>query len=409
MNHTSGAVTGIVAVTLAAIGLAACSRGGRAQARETQAAVTVGVTPVRRMPLEHRLTLSAELVPFQEIDVYAKESGYVQKLYVDYGTRVKTGQLMAVLEIPELQAQLGQDQAAIDNMSEQITHAQHELEQVQAQRNVAHLQYKRLATVADSKPGLVAQQEVDDWQGKDLAAEAQVEASRSALDSARSRLMEAQARLEHDKVLFDYARITAPFEGVITERYANLGTLMQAGTTSSTNVLPLVKLSQDDVFRLVIPVPESYVRYIKIGQPITVRVPSLDRSFPGKVSRFSVDVKEDTRTMHTEVDVTNPGHVLIPGLYAEATLVTENKANALAVPLQAVSQEGGHPSLFIVGANRTIEVRPVTLGIQTSDAAEILSGASEGDQVVISDRSALKAGETVQPQVIEAVKFEGQE
>jgi RND family efflux transporter MFP subunit len=294
-------------------------------------------------------------------------------------------------------------------MSEQVAQSKQQLSRVQAQYTVAHLQYERLKKVSDSKPGLVAQQEVDDWQGKDLAAEAQVEASRSALDSARSRLMGAPARLEHDKVLFDYARITAPFEGVITERYANLGTLMQAGTTSSTNVLPLVKLSQDDVFRLVIPVPESYVRYIKIGQPITVRVPSLDRSFPGKVSRFSVDVKEDTRTMHTEVDVTNPGHVLIPGLYAEATLVTENKANALAVPLQAVSQEGGHPSLFIVGANRTIEVRPVTLGIQTSDAAEILSGASEGDQVVISDRSALKAGETVQPQVIEAVKFEGQE
>ena len=349
MNHTSGAVTGIVAVTLAAIGLAACSRGGRAQARETQAAVTVGVTPVRRMPLEHRLTLSAELVPFQEIDVYAKESGYVQKLYVDYGTRVKTGQLMAVLEIPELQAQLGQDQAAIDNMSEQITHAQHELEQVQAQRNVAHLQYKRLATVADSKPGLVAQQEVDDWQGKDLAAEAQVEASRSALDSARSRLMEAQARLEHDKVLFDYARITAPFEGVITERYANLGTLMQAGTTSSTNVLPLVKLSQDDVFRLVIPVPESYVRYIRIGDPVQVRVTSLDKVVTGTVKRFSADVAAETRTMHTEVEVLNPSHVLLPGLYAEATLTLEHKDAALSLPLQAVTQANGKATVFFCG------------------------------------------------------------
>lgn len=404
------AFLGIAAVAIAAAGLAACSHGGPVQARETQPPVTVGVTPVRRMPLDHRLTLSSELVPFQEIDVYAKESGFVHNLYVDYGTRVKAGQLMAVLEIPELQAQLQQDQASINNMSEQVTHAKHELERVEAQRNVAHLQYTRLATVAQTKPGLVAQQEVDDWQGKDLAFEAQVEAARAALDSAQSSLAEAQARLAHDKVLFDYARITAPFDGVVTQRFANYGTLMQAGTSSSTNVLPLVRLSQDDVFRLVIPVPESYVRYIKIGEPISVRVPSLDRSFAGKVSRFSVDVKEDTRTMHTEVDVPNPNHVLIPGMFAEATLILESRPNALAVPVQAVSQEGGRPSLYIVSANHIIEVRPVTLGLQTSYNVEVASGASEGEQVVISDRSSLKPGEAVRPQPVQAVKLvEGQQ
>ena len=399
----------LAGIIIAAAALAACSHGDRVQARESQAAVTVGVTPVRRMTLEHDLTLSSELVPFQEIDVYAKESGFVQKLYVDYGTRVKAGQLMAVLEIPELQAQLQQDQAVINNMSEQVTHAQHDMERVEAQRNVAHLQYQRLAKVADSKPGLVAQQEVDDWQAKDLASEAQVESSRSALDAARSALTEAKARLAHDQVLFDYARITAPFDGVVTQRFANLGTLMQAGTTSSTNVLPLVKLSQDDKFRLVIPVPESYVRYIRIGEPITVRVPSLDRNFPGRVSRFSVDVKEDTRTMHTEVDVSNPGHVLIPGMFAEATLVLQKKDDALAVPLQAVSHEGGPPSLYIVNANQSIDIRPVTIGLETPDAVEILSGASDGEQVVISDRSALKAGALVHPQIVPAVKYEAQE
>ena len=107
-------------------------------------------------------------------------------------------------------------------------------------------------------------------------------------------------------MLFDYARITAPFAGVVTQRYANLGTLMQAGTSSSTQAMPLVRLSQDDLFRLVIPVPESYVRYIHIGDPVDVRIPALNKTFPGKVARFSVDVKADTRTMHTEVDVPNP-------------------------------------------------------------------------------------------------------
>src|SRR5208283_1804279 len=113
-----------------------------------------------------------------------------------------------------------------------------------------------------------------------------------------------------------------------------------AGTGSSTQALPLVRLSQDDKFRLVIPVPESYVRYIHIGDPVNVMVTSLNRSVPGKVSRFSVDVREDTRTMHTEVDVLNPQRVLLPGLYAEATIRLEHKESALAVPLQAVDHNG---------------------------------------------------------------------
>ena len=92
----------------------------------------------------------------------------------------------------------------------------------------------------------------------------------------------AQAKREHDQVLFDYSKITAPFAGMVTQRFANLGTLVQAGTSSSTQAMPLVRLSQDDIFRLVIPVPESYVRYIHIGDPVSVMVPSLNRTFPGR-------------------------------------------------------------------------------------------------------------------------------
>jgi len=405
MHPSSCSVIAIAGLALAAAGLAGCSRHGNAESSAAPAAITVGVVPAKRMALGNQLTLSSELVPFQEIDVYAKESGYVQTLNVDYGTRVKQGQLMAVLEIPELRAQLEQDKATISNMSEQVTHAQHELGRVEAQHTVAHLQYKRLATVAESKPGLVAQQEVDDWQGKDLAFEAQVEAAKSAYDSSRSRLVEANAKLTHDQVLYDYSRITAPFAGVVTQRFANQGSLMQAGT-SNTNVLPLVRLSEDDKFRLVIPVPESYVKYIRIGAPITVGVPSLNRDFPGVIARFSVDVKEETRTMHTEVDVPNPQRVLIPGMYAEATLTLEKKDHALAVPLQAVGHETGQPVVYVVNARNEVEVRPVTLGLQTADHVEILSGIVAGDQVIVSDRGGLKAGEQVRPQVVEPPQAE---
>jgi RND family efflux transporter MFP subunit len=391
--------------------LASCGNGEKASANAPLAAegISVGVAKVGRKPLGRKLTVSSELVPFQEIDVYAKESGYVKTLDVDYGTRVKAGQVMAVLEIPELESQLQQDDAAIKNASDQITHAQHDLVRAQAQYNALHLQYERLSGVSKSKPGLVAQQEVDDAQGKDLAAEAQVEASKSSLEAAQSQLAVMQAKRKHDQDLYNYSKITAPFAGVITQRFANLGALMQAGTSSSTQAMPLVRLSQDDRFRLVIPVPESYVRYIKIGDPVSVMVPSLNRTFPGKVARFSVDVREDTRTMHTEVDVPNPDKVLIPGLYAEATITLDQKAAALAVPLQAVDHQGDKTVVDVVSPSGKIEVRPVALGIQTASEAEVLSGVQDGEMVVVSDRSGLKPGEEVHPKVIELVEYQSQE
>ena len=118
---------------------------------------------------------------------------------------------------------------------------------------------------------------------------------------------------------------------------------------SSTQAMPIVKLSQDDLFRLVIPVPESYVRYIHIGDPVDVRVPSLNKTFPGKVARFSVDVKEATRTMHTEVDVQNRDRVLMPGLYADADVALEHRDDVPTIPLQAVNHEGQQDHSFCGG------------------------------------------------------------
>jgi RND family efflux transporter MFP subunit len=402
-----------LAAVILAMSLLSCSGNEKVHAGTNPAVnpagVSVGVVEVTRKPLSRSLTLSSELVPFQEIDVYAKESGYVKQLLVDYGTRVKEGDLIAVLEIPELEQQLQQDDAAIKSAADQVTHAEHEVNRYEAQHKVLHLQSDRLNTVAKQQPGLVAQQEVDDAAGKDLAAEAQVESAQSNLAVTQSQLVAAKAKRQHDQVLFDYARITAPFSGTVTQRYANLGTLVQAGTSSSTQALPLARLSEEDKFRLVIPVPESYVRYIKIGDTAQVNVPALGRSYEGKVARFSVDVKEDTRTMHTEVDISNVDHKLLPGLYAEATLALDRKDNAIAVPLQAVSQNGDQSTVDVVSPAGRIETRNVSLGIQTSKEAEVLSGLREGEMVVVSDRSSLKAGDQVHPSVVPLLQAPGQD
>jgi RND family efflux transporter MFP subunit len=393
---------------LAAMGVALLPSCGKVRAKvDSPAAVTVGVTKVTRKSLQRQITLSSELVPFQEIDVYAKESGFVKNLYVDYGSRVQTGQLMATLEIPELEAQLQVDQAAIKNATDEVSRADHELKRYRAQYRALHLEYTRLNGVFESQPGLVAQQEVDDAQGKDLAAASQVDAGESGLEAAQSQLLVGKSRLIHDQALFAYARITAPFSGVVTQRYANLGTLMQAGTSSSTQAMPLVKLSEDDLFRLVIPVPESSVRYIRVNDPVDVHVPSLNRSFPGKVARFSVDVQADTRTMHTEVDVPNRDRLLMPGMYAETTLTLEAKDNVLAVPLEAVNHEGEQTTVYVVSPTGKVEDRVIALGLETSTEAEVVSGLAEGEPVIVSDRSGLKPGQEVRPQVVQMLQFHG--
>ena len=366
---------------------------------------TVGVVAVAPRTLRTSLTLSSELVPFQQIDVYAKESGYVKQLLVDYGTRVRSGQLMAVLEIPELQALIEQDRALIAAATDQISRAKHDVATAEAQHKVSSLIYSRLANVQKVKPGLVAQQEVDDAQGKDLATQGQLAAAQSALDGATSQLGVAKAKLAHDEVLYSYSRITAPFDGVVTKRYGNLGTLLQAGTNSSTQAMPVVQLSQDSLFRLVIPVPETSVRYVKVGDPVQVRVPALARDFEGRVARISVDVAQSTRTMHTEVDVSNQGRVLMPGLYAEAVLDLESNASALAVPVQAIDRDGARTSVMVVGANGKIEERDVSLGIETAAYREILHGVREGERVVITDRGALKPGDVVKPVTRELLSY----
>jgi RND family efflux transporter MFP subunit len=387
--------------------LSSCGSSEKVQATNLpdSGVVSVGVVKIGRKSLGRQLTLSSELVPYQEIEVYAKEAGYVNDIRVDYGSHVQAGEVMATLTIPELQDQVQQDDGAIKTAQNQITHAQNEVSRAQANYQALHNRYQRLSNVAKENPKMVAQQEVDDAQGNDNSAQAQVDAAQSNLEVAQSQVIQAEQKKKHDQDLFEYTKITAPFSGVVTQRYANKGTLMQAGTNSSTQAMPLVRLSEDDKFRLVIPVPESYVRYIRPGDRVNVLVPSLNQTFPGTVARSALDVKEETRTMHTEVDVLNTSRALVPGLYAEATLSLEQKGNALAVPLQALSRQNDQAAVLVVNSANKIETRNVSIGVQTDTDAEVISGLAEGDSVIVSDRSGLKAGQEVRPQEVQLQQY----
>ena len=395
-----------MAIGVVSVFISGCSNSKNAvAAKEMAPAISVGTAEVQLRPMAQHLTVSSELVPFQEIDVYAKEAGYVKQLNVDFGSHVRAGEVMAVLEIPELEAQLQQDQEVIKARDNEVVRSRNMVARAKAQHDVLHLEYTRLDAVAKTRPGLVAQQEVDDSQSKDLASESNMDAAQGSLDAAQSEVSVAKARLVHDQALYDYAKITAPFDGVVTQRFANLGALMQAGT-SSIQSTPLVRLSQENLYRLVIPVPETYVGFIRVNDPVEVRIPALNTTVIGKVARFSVDVNSDTRTMHTEVDVPNPNSKLVPGLYAEANLTLNQRGSVTTVPVQAIDRDGDVTSVMVLQGDMRIMRRPITLGIQTANYAEVASGLTPGEQIVVSDRGALKPGERVVAHPMEAMAYD---
>ena len=190
-----------------------------------------------------------------------------------------------------------------------------------------------------ARPGLIAEQELDDAFAKDKESEAQVASARAALSEAENELAVSQAGNKQLAAMEAYTHITAPFAGVITKRYADTGALIQAGTSSSTQALPIVQLAEWSRLRLVVPVPESAVPDIHLGSVVQVRVGALHRSFQGRVARFADALDQQTRTMDTEIDVFNADGTLVDGMYAETALALSRKNSVLTVPIQAVQRE----------------------------------------------------------------------
>ncbi len=388
---------------------ASCSKREPVEASNPKASdiPTVAVAKVTTEDLSHSLVLTAEFRPYQEVDVMAKVAGFVKQINVDVGDRVKDGQPLATLEIPEMDDDLRRADAAVVRARAEVTRAQDEQHRAESGYDIAHLSYQRLFAVSEKKPGLVAQQEIDEARSRELVAGAQVAAAKSALAVAQEQVNVNSADMQRVKTMMDYTRVTAPFAGVITRRYADKGSMIQAGTASQSQAMPLVKLSENSLLRLILPVPESAVPTVHIGQQVEVRVPTMNRSFPGKVERFSDKLSLATRTMDTEVDVPNPSLLLIPGMYAEVNLTLDRRIRALAIPVVAVDMDNSDSrpgtaqagQVMIVTPNNRVEKRRVTLGIETANHIEVRSGLNAGDSVVLNGRATLQPGQEVRPKV----------
>ncbi|HEY0263977.1 MAG TPA: efflux RND transporter periplasmic adaptor subunit [Granulicella sp.] len=362
------------------------------------AVVTVPTAVVTRAGLSNELTLSAEFTPYQDVDVMAKVAGYVKNIRVDIGDHVREGEVLATLEVPELEDEMAKANAALEAAQSDISSAKSDLQRAKAAYDIAHLSFTRISDVSKREAGLVPMQEIDVAHSHELEAEAQMATAQSTLQSAEQRASQAKSEQSRARAMLDYATIRAPFTGVITKRYANTGSMIQAGISSQTQSMPVVRLAQNNLLRLILPVPVTAAANVRVGLPVDVHVVTLNRSFPGKVARFADSLQMDTRTMATEIDVPNPKGELLPGMYAEVQLHLADHANALSAPLDAIEGVGtGTQHAYIVRAG-LVHIVPVTTGIQTDSKIEILSGAQEGDALITGRHTGLTEGQQVEAQ-----------
>jgi RND family efflux transporter MFP subunit len=375
------------------ISAVACKRNEPLAAETTQPASAVAVT---RGTLANTLTVAGEFLPYQEVELHAKVAGYIHRINVDIGDKVKAGQVLATLDVPELQAQVQGAQAGVRQTQAEIVRAKNDVTRAEANYTAVHSAALRLKQASDARPGLIAQQELDDAQARDQESAAQVDAAKSAFDAMQQRLGVSQAQQQQVSSMADYSRIVAPFDGVITSRYADTGALIQAGTSNAGSA-PVVKIAQISTLRLRLPVPDDIVPFVHDGDAASIRIDALNRTLTGKVARTTDALDPATRTMQVELDVPNRDGSLSPGMYAEVTLNIKRAQDALVVPVQAVDREGPQATVLVINPQDRVETRTVQTGLATANRVEILSGLREGEKVIVANQSSFQAGELVSP------------
>lgn len=345
----------------------------------------------------HTLSLAGQFQPYQVVDVHPKVTGFMVKINVDIGDRVRKGETLAVLEVPELNAQLKGTVFEVQRAKDDLLRAQHEIKRAEAVHSALHADYERLLETSKAQPGLIAQQELDDAESKDLSSASQVDAAKAGAAAAEQHAEVAHTDNDRVQALKNYTNVIAPLDGVIVWRYADTGALIQSGTNSNEQDIPIVRLSQSGLLRLRMPIPENDVRFVHIGDPMQVRVDAIGRSFTGKIVRFTRDVNFETRTMETEVDVENQDLSISPGMYANTQMELASASHVTTIPVEALVLKGNQESVYSLDASNRVRIRNIEVGLRGSKLAEIKNGLQPGDRVILGGQDNYTEGEEVSP------------
>ncbi|MGA3044862.1 MAG: efflux RND transporter periplasmic adaptor subunit [Bryobacteraceae bacterium] len=358
---------------------------------DTEALPVVAVAPVTRSSTTSNLVLPGNIQAVTEAPVLARASGYIKTRLADIGDRVKEGQVLAEIEAPELDQQIRQAQASIDQANSTIEQTQAALQQGQSNEALAKITAERSQKLFQRD--VVSRQDNDTAQMQYASQQANVQALGKAVAAARSSASAYQANLERLNDLHNYLTVRAPFAGVITVRNIDVGALVNEGSTL------LYRMAQTDRLRTYLNVPQADSGSVRVGQQAALRVPDLGgRKFSGLVTRTSNALDPASRTLLAEVQVDNSNGVLMPGMYCEVDLAVPRTDPPLVIPADTLVVRSNGPQVAVVDAGGVVHFQLIHLGRDFGDRLEVLDGLEVGQLLAVNPGDTVREGVRIQPQ-----------
>jgi RND family efflux transporter MFP subunit len=365
-------------------------------AQKEHSAVTppnVFVMPVQPSPASVQLQLTGTMAPITEAPILAQVDGYLKTRLVDIGDRVNAGQLIAVISDPALDQQVQQAKALLQQSKSTLQQAQAALDEAKANAGLASITAQRWAALL--KRGAVSQQANDNYQYAYNAQTSAVNVAAANVAAAKDSVGSNEANLGRYLEQQRFEQVTAPFTGVVTQRNVDVGALITANSTL------LYRVAKYDVVRTYVDVPQLHVPSFKVGDSAAVSVVDYpNRTFEGKVTRFSDSLNLNTRTLLTEVDVRNPGGDLLPGMYATINFALPRAVKSMIVPEESMIFRAKGTMLAVVDDQHAIHFQKVALGHDYGTSLEILSGLKAGQLVIVSPNDSVVEGAKVNPVLV---------
>src|SRR5229473_769468 len=310
----------------------------------------VEVVRPRRVTVAQRLQTNATLEAFEEADLFAKVSGYLSDVRVDIGDHVKAGQVLAVIDVPEMKQELAEAKAQLESKRSSLESARRQLDHHKADLALQDALAKDREQLGEGR-GFISDRTLDQVHANADIAKAELGVAQANRDLAAKQVDVAAATVEKIKTLLGYAQIVAPFDGVVARRLVNRGDLVQAATNTRTT--PLFTVQRIDIMRVFCDVPEDDVTHLRLGDPALVKPAGFEgQPYVGKVTRFSLRLDPEPRNMRTEIDLPNPEERLYPGMYAQVSLDMNTHPNAITLPTAAVGSDSGGNFVYTVNDNR---------------------------------------------------------
>src|SRR3981189_2584187 len=361
----------------------------------------VEVVLPRRAAVAQRLQTNASLEAFEEADLFAKVSGYLSDVRVDIGDHVKAGQVLAVIDVPEMKQELAEAKAQLESKKSSLESARRQLDHNKADLALQNALAKDREQLGEGR-GFISDRTLDQVHANTEIAKADLGAAEANRDLAANQVDLAAATVEKIKALLTYTQIVAPFDGVVARRQVNRGDLVQAATATRTtpSAGSLYTVQQIDTIRVFCDVPENDVPHLHIGDPAIVKASGFDgKPFIGKVTRFSLRLDPETRKMCTEMGLANPEERLYPGMYAEVSLEMNAHPDALTVPAAAVGSDGDGTFVYTITNNRITRLA-IEIGLTDNGRIEVTAGLSEETPVVATIKGVPRPGTAVQPPMV---------